>query len=328
VTEPETSRRPPAWLAELQRDFGAALTAPLLIREGRFRPDPSTNGTGSAVHRWVATPAGPGAVTQTERLEIYQTQYWMRLFVVMQSTFPRLTRLCGAWTFNQLALCHLVENPPANVDLDHAADGFFATIEKALTTPRATGTRESALTQAVRKLPLPPALTKQAVNMDEAQRRTLLAPPPLREAQDRLRRIFDRDPQRGFQVAFAPAFSLVREDWPLAELPATEIRTPSVVPTKLATPRYWVFFRSPRSTVTQRVPSLLARLLARSRLEPLHRAIAAVEAACTPAQVVDLHERLQTWIGWAIESGWWIGVVPSSGAGTPPAPRDDGHPRA
>jgi len=99
---------PPAWLAELQRVFGASLRTPLDREQGTLRS------------------------RHQRGLSIYNLQYWLRLFEALQSELPLTCRVLGAWAFNAHAETFLLAHPPVGWDLAGAAVGFEAHLFAAL----------------------------------------------------------------------------------------------------------------------------------------------------------------------------------------------------
>ncbi|MEM9453147.1 MAG: putative DNA-binding domain-containing protein [Myxococcota bacterium] len=319
----------PAWWAQLQGEFGAMLRTPLRTERGRFEPDPDACSPAlrAALERSTALAGGsePGVV---ERLEVYQSQYWMRLFNTMQTAFRRLTHVLGPWRFNHLAQIHLSERPPAHHDLDQCANGFHGRIGRALQGMAAGRTssrgayevdqtrlcdlplderaRTDPCCQQLARSPAPLTLVRQALSMDEAQRRAMLAGSFVRWEQP----IVDPDRLAPCRLRFSASFSLVREDWELAALgyrkPAT---TRAVEVSQHPHPHYWVFHRGPRAVGSVRVHPIFARLLARAAKETVGEALEAVRAACKPDQRSQLEQELGRWLRLGAESGWWVGVT-------------------
>lgn len=319
----------PAWWVGLQREFGAMLRTPLRAEHRRFEPDPDACSPAlhAALDRSTEVAGGntPGVV---ERLEVYQTQYWMRLFNTMQTAFRRLTHVLGPWRFNHLAQIHLSERPPAHPDLDQCANGFHGRIGRALRDmtagcPPTRGayevdqtrlcdlslderTRTDPCCRQLARSTAPLTLVRQALSMDEAQRRAMLAGSFVRWEEP----IVDPDRLAPRRLRFSASFSLVREDWELAALgyrePAT---TRAVEVSRHPHPRYWVFHRGPRAVGSVRVHPIFARLLARAAKETVGEALEAVRAACKPDQRSRLEQELGGWLRLGAESGWWVGVT-------------------
>ena len=100
---------PPPLLKSVQAWFGSVLRTPL-------EPGNHIN----KKHIKKATefiPAAPGMQAH-ERIEIYNQQYWWRLYGAVQEVLPGTTRLLGRRLFNQqIALPYLIENNPSSWSL-------------------------------------------------------------------------------------------------------------------------------------------------------------------------------------------------------------------
>ncbi|KYF92246.1 hypothetical protein BE20_01665 [Sorangium cellulosum] len=318
---------PPRWLRELQRDFTAVLRAPLDPGAGRFRERQERYPA-----RLVAQlKGGPGGPAPAERLAVYHRQYWMRLFTALQTSFPRVARAVSHWHFNHLAALHLAERPPRHADLDEATRGFAERLHRALERLDGAGPRRpperpphgDAWCRRVELSRAPLAMVRQALRMDEAERRAYESPfeglwRPTPEELSRL---------AGSRLRFAVSCSLAEEDWDLARFsrlagadrdegaPEPIRRHPST--------RTWVFARSAAGTTTTSVDPVFARLLERCRELPFGQALAAVEQGCTAAEAAQLRANLQGWIALALASGWWTGL-----AGGEPGARPEGSSEA
>ena len=66
-----------------------------------------------------------------QRIQLYNQQYWWRLFTILQDSFPLLTRLFGYSDFNQLiATPYLTKFPPNSWSLAHLGDTLPLWVEK------------------------------------------------------------------------------------------------------------------------------------------------------------------------------------------------------
>ncbi|KYG09690.1 hypothetical protein BE21_16445 [Sorangium cellulosum] len=322
---------PPPWLRELQGDFTAVLRAPLDPSAGRFRERQERYPA-----RLVAQlKGGPGGPAPAERLAVYHRQYWMRLFTALQTGFPRVARAMSHWHFNHLAALHLAERPPCHADLDDATRGFAERLHRALERPGGAGPRRplerpphgDAWCRRVELSRAPIAMVRQALRMDEAERRAYESPFEglWRPTPEELARL------AGSRLRFAVSCSLAEEDWDLARFsqlagadrdkcaPEPIRRHPST--------RTWVFARSAAGTTTTSVDPRFARLLERCRELPFGQALAAVERGCTAAEAAQLRANLQGWIALALASGWWTGLA-SGEPGAPPEGSSDAAGRA
>lgn len=105
----------PPSLLEIQTWFGKMIARPL----GK----PAAN-----IEKWI-TP-GPH-LTPQQRLAIYNEQYWLRLFIILQKDYPTLLRLFGPQDFNQLiGEPYLLKYPPRHWSLRFLGSRLPQWIEK------------------------------------------------------------------------------------------------------------------------------------------------------------------------------------------------------
>jgi hypothetical protein len=90
----------PPWLADFQARFGDTLRTPLDRTSGTLTATPATY------------DAALVAEVGSERLAVYNRQYWLRLFGVLHDAFPLTARLVGYWAFNEHAGAYLAAQPP------------------------------------------------------------------------------------------------------------------------------------------------------------------------------------------------------------------------
>jgi hypothetical protein len=278
----------PAWLADFQDRFGRVLRTPLDRASGTLRATPS------AYDPLVGAVDGPRA-SASERLAVYNRQYWFRLFTVMQGCFPLTTRLLGHWTFNGHAGCFLLEHPPRGWDVERVSDGFVTWLAVAVKTPAFDASVEG---DAV----------LNAAEIDAAFRAVFLAPEvaPFRPAAEDAPRIL------GSRLVSSPAARVIEERWPLLDLRRSleGDRSESLVPLpeRLAQPRWWALVRKPQGI--EHVPldpreGLLLRFLERF---PVQHALALLEAECSEPERAELPARARGWLARGVEHGLWIGI--------------------
>ncbi|WP_437325528.1 HvfC/BufC N-terminal domain-containing protein [Sorangium sp. So ce381] len=305
---------PPGWLRELQRDFTAVLRAPLDSSAGRFRELQERYPAGLVAQ----VKGGPGGLAPAERLALYHRQYWMRLFTGLQTSFPRVSRALGFWHFNHLAALHLEGCPPRHFDIDESTRGFAERLRSALRGPdgarrgrqpgRPARGHEDAWRRRLELSRAPLAMVRQALRMDEAERRAYESPFEglWRPTPEELATLAEA------RLRFAVSFSLTHEDWDLARfsrLAGGDLdEGPLDARRRHASTRAWVFARSAAGTTTTSVDPLFARLIERCRELPFGQALAAVEQGCTAAEAAQLQANLQGWIALALSSGWWTGI--------------------
>ena len=319
---------PPPWLAPMQEAFGDQLREGLDARSGTFEPPSSYPGPLTTFVR-EAEPhaAGPLAVSPDDRLALYHRQYWMRLFVGMQTAFPRTARVVGYWTFNHLVDLHLRVRPPAHWDLDRAGDGFAARTLDGLARIGKSGRRAGpdplarpdtrrldrfSVGRAVRADPLRArlltvrrelGLVAQALRLDEAERACFAAPwsEPWVPSQAQLAELATTT------LRLAPSVQMVRLDWDLKVGAAAADEHPSqAAPARRASPQALVLSRTADGSVAQPVPVGFARLLRAGDREPFGRALDSAGSECSDKELAELKEHLPRLSNLALQRGWWV----------------------
>jgi Putative DNA-binding domain len=317
----------PAWLADLQRQFGDALRAPLRVDAGALRPDPASY------------PPSLCARAST-RLAVYNRQYWFRLYGALQGEYPLTARLLGLWTFNQAAQAFLLAHPPRHADLRRAADGFADAITAALTidaspahgavpaspAPPPPAPPIAPLATAITAPPapsrssLPAAALAQAARLDEAWREIWAAPeqPGWRPGPADLTR-FER-----LRLRRSLAATIVCEEWPLLELrhaladDAGEGAVP--LPPAHPGPRRWALCRVEGGVLRWPLEPAQARLLELLAANPVGQALGALEAEAPEGERARLAEQVREWLAQSVRAGFWAtanetgppgGVIPT-----------------
>src|SRR6185436_18864497 len=102
-----------------------------MLRTPLDRSSGTLSATPSAYDPLVRAVDGPRG-SASERLAVYNRQYWFRLFRVMQGCFPLTTRLLGHWTFNGHAGRFLLEHAPHGWDIEQASEGFVTWLATSL----------------------------------------------------------------------------------------------------------------------------------------------------------------------------------------------------
>lgn len=281
-------RPAPAWLAEFQERFGRVLRTPLDRASGTLRATPS------AYDPLVGAVDGPRG-SASERLAVYNRQYWFRLFTVMQGCFPLTTRLLGHWTFNGYAGRFLSEHAPRGWDIEQVSEGFVTW----LAMPKEPALDATVDSDAV----------LNAAELDAAFRAVFLAPDvsPFRPAAEDAPQIL------GSRLVASPAARVIEERWPLLALRRSVEGDRSEAPVRLAErlerPAWWALVRKPQGIAN--VPldpreGFLLRLLERHSVED---ALARLEAECSESERAELPARAQRWLARGIEHGFWCGMV-------------------
>jgi Putative DNA-binding domain len=107
------------WLAAMQADFSRALRAPLDRSTGHLQ----TNDTCYA-ENLIAGLSTTDTSDAIRSLAVYNRQYWLRLFAVMQGEYPLVARLMGYWRFNGLVEQYLLRHPPIAPELHLVGQNF------------------------------------------------------------------------------------------------------------------------------------------------------------------------------------------------------------
>src|SRR5277367_6850383 len=101
-------------LMQLQRTMARAVMQPLTSTERMQRRAPD----GGAMERYAARYIKPNdRLTSFERLEIYNRQYWFRVFGAMAEDFPGLRAILGERRFDDMCRAYLMECPSQSFTL-------------------------------------------------------------------------------------------------------------------------------------------------------------------------------------------------------------------
>lgn len=300
---------PPPWLGALQADFARILQEPLDSETGTLRA--RTDRYPGALLDQLDDPA-----TARTRLQLYQEQYWQRLFTALQSELPRTAQVLGYWTFNRVSSAWLLERPPTQADLARAADGLAAALLVRLdglpdTAPLGSALRDQPIddswSNTLGNTPQPVALVRQALRIDEAARVAWRAPWTgiWRPSPEELGGLL-----RG-RLRIAEGLRLLREDWALVERgalpdPALHARVPPLE--RHGAPRYFVSSRAETSTRMVRIEGPFFRLLTLSAQHPFGPSLERLEQDCAPEDQARLRAAVPGWIRQALEAGWWVGL--------------------
>lgn len=273
-------RAAPSWLGELQARFGEMLRTPL----------DRTSGT------LVSTPDryAPALVVdcrhRSDRLEIYNRQYWFRLFETLLDAFPLTASLLGAWRFHEHSDRFLRVSPPRGWDLERVDEGFAELFIRSLE----DGPERHMLTESAR--------------IDDAWLRIFRAPstPPFQLSAADAARLLDA------RLVPSAAVALLEEHAPLVALRQTISRAPAhgrvAMPAPLDGPRWWAIARTDLGTrhlPLERQEYELLRLLVDHTVRD---ALTRLERESAPDQRLQLPARTQAWLARGITHGFWSGL--------------------
>lgn len=278
-------RAVPPWLEDLQARFGAVLRTPLDRGTGTLTATP---GGYPAAARDDVT-AGPHTSAEA-RLGVYNRQYWYRLFTVLQTVFPLLVDLLGAWDFNAYASDFLLAHPPRGWDLERVPDGFEAFFAE-----RVRGHRDAAALTAAAQL--------------DAGWRALLRQPPARAFQpspDEAARLLDG------HLRPSPSVMLMEDAWGLlhrkVSLAGPRAEHASPLPPRRETSTWFCIVREPGGVRHVALEPGEGALLALLRGFSVREALARLESACEPGAREALPEAARRWLAKGAERGVWVGV--------------------
>ena len=123
---------PPFWWSDLQNEMGQLLRAPLnrqgerfstasppstLLKEFNFNPNLNDS------HKLNTSQTKYQSLHQ--RFDLYQRQYWMRLFNALQRSLPYTTQALTPFEFNQLVTLYFIEYPPQVTNLEKSGVQFL-----------------------------------------------------------------------------------------------------------------------------------------------------------------------------------------------------------
>ncbi len=278
-------RPAPAWLAALQDRFGAAIRTPLDRTTGTLRAVPEAYPP-EALDDLRDGPEAPASA----RLAVYNRQYWLRLFTVMQTAFPLTTALLGPWAFNAHAARFLLAHPPRSWDLDQAPDGF-----------------EDFVTEGFAG-DLPVEALGEAARLDAVWRALFRAPAatPFRPRPEEAARLLEG------RLVPSPAVALFVERWPLVALKRSleGVRGGGAVdlPPPHPRPLGWALVREPGGIRQLPLEALEGELLALLREHPVGVALGILEARCTAGERAALPERARRWLARGVSMGIWSAI--------------------
>lgn len=278
---------PPPWLEAMQVRFGAVLRTPL---------DRSTGTLAAAPEAYPAEAIGEVADAPrhraAERLAVYNRQYWYRLFTAMQTVFPLLVDLLGAWEFNGHAADFLLARPPRGWALERVPDGF-----------------ETFFAEKVRGHAHAEVLIA-AAQLDAGWRALLRHPAatPFRPSPDEAARLLDG------RLQPSPSVMLMEDAWGLlsrkVSLAGPRAEHSAPMPQRRARAEWFCIVREEGGVRHVALEPMEGALLALLRAFTLREALARLEAGCDPDSRDRLPDATRRWLARAVERGTWIGVAP------------------
>lgn len=109
----------PSEIGDLQHWFTKIVGQPLEKEDDRIQP---LSPFGTDIVHEAARFILPSNLLPHQRLEIYNQQYWRRMFKILQTNFPLTLRLLGESAFNQLVVSYLTIYPSTHWSLAPIGD--------------------------------------------------------------------------------------------------------------------------------------------------------------------------------------------------------------
>ncbi len=277
----------PAWLAEFQASFGDVIRTPLDRTSGTLVAKSS-----SYASRMVREALDASNATGSERLAVYNRQYWFRLFDVVQGAFPLTSRLTGYWLFNEYASRFLLAKPPRGWDIDRVPDGFEVFFEETLEVEDIT-TRQALI---------------ESARIDAAWHEVFRAPktPPFRPSAADAAGLLES------RLTPSLAVRVIEENFPLLELRKKTLGDPGAtrvaIPPALPHPRAWALLRNDHGISQISLEPREAELFALLREFSVRDALARLENACSAEERALLPAKTQAWLARSMKLEFWIGL--------------------
>lgn len=114
-------------LAQLQRRMAAAVMQPLTLSEQMKRRDPEGRSNAREAEEFIKPN---DRLTSFERLEIYNRQYWFRLFSSFQEDFPGVEAIVGRKRFQMLMRAYLEACPSTSFSLRNLGSRLVAWLDE------------------------------------------------------------------------------------------------------------------------------------------------------------------------------------------------------
>lgn len=118
----------PYQLQKMQEWFGGIITQPLTSNQNIQAITPNGNPIANEAIKFIQK--GP-VLAPAQRIEIYNQQYWWRLFKTLQENFPLVTRLFSPSSFDcDVVTPYLRDYPPNHWSLSHLGDHLVDWLKK------------------------------------------------------------------------------------------------------------------------------------------------------------------------------------------------------
>jgi hypothetical protein len=285
----------PTWLAQFQERFGQMVRTPLDGASGTLEVTPQYYDP-----ELMRVALASRVLPATDRLAIYNRQYWFRLFTVFHGAFPLTTRLLSHFTFNAYISRFLLARPPCDWDIDSMLVGFDDFLVEALP----TGT----VPIAGQRLGVEALAVVQAARIDSAFHRVFRAPAvePFHPGAEHAEQLL------ASRLIATPAAAVLEEHWPLCELRrsvASDTGEAAVaLPERLGQPRFWLLRRSETNLRLLAVEPREAHLWRLLQDNSVATALARLEQDCSNDERAELPAKAQRWLARSVTLGLWAGL--------------------
>lgn len=285
----------PTWLAQFQERFGRMVRTPLDGSSGSLQVTPQAYD-----HELTRVALASPALASTDRLAIYNRQYWFRLFTVFHGAFPLTTRLLSHFTFNAYVTRFLLARPPRDWDIDSTLVGFDDFLLEALPA--------GAVPIAGQPVGIEPLAVVQAARIDAAFHRVFRAPAvePFHPGAEHAERLL------ASRLLASPSATVLEEHWPLCELRrsiAGEAGEAAVaLPERLSQPRFWLLLRSGTKLSVLALEPREAQLWSLLQELSVGAALERLERDCSDDERLDLPASTQRWLARSVTLGVWSGL--------------------
>jgi len=224
----------------------------------------------------------------------------MRLFRVLQEQYPLVTRLCGAWGFNQHAMRFLDADPPRERDLGKVAEGFDGFLAASL--------HDDPVKHWPTGPSLPRAALIEAARLDKTFRCVFLAPqqPVFQPTFEDQAALLER------RLHLSPTLVCFGQHWPLLQLrrdilgSKEEYAVP--LPAPLSELQVWALHQTPRGIAHVLLSQENARLLELLKDHTVADALSILEVECSSGARSGLPERVERFFRSAVQAGFFSGL--------------------
>lgn len=273
----------PLWMSEFQKQFSELIRRPLDSSTGILR----TSEPGELRH---TIPL----VLGKDDLEVYNRQYWFRLFTIMQNEFPLTARLMGHWSFNLLAQDYLCQIPPTHFDIQKIAEEF----ESFLST-------SAKIKMKGFKTLVSYEILLQAAKIDTAFQEVFLAPSfhPLC-----LTKISHESFEK-LQLRPSPIWRIIREDWQLIELRSviSDLKDDKACPLPKSRDKTlaWLIIRQNQGIAQVPLHPLQTQLYQSLTQHNISESLAIIEKKCLEEDLPHLPSLTQKWMQESVNLQLW-----------------------